>query len=408
MTKIPENKTPLFDNIRYCTRCCIPETQEGVVFDELGICRACQSSEQKIHIDWVKREKELRRILEEAKAKADGNYDCVLPLSGGKDSMFQAYVLTQVYGMKPLGVTFSHNWYSETGWYNLQNLLDKFNIDHVQFQPNRSLVNRIARKSIEVIGDSCWLCHSGIPSFVFQMAIAYKIPLMVWGESAADVSGKDSYLNQQLKFDREYFLKVSGKVSWEKLVCDYLTEKDMRPFVLPSVEEIEAVGVTGIHLGNYLFWDDERQTEFVRDHWDWKETEMEGTYKGYKSAECIMSGMHDFTCYIKRGYGRATWQASVDVRNGLLSQDEGFELIRDHDPEIPEALDYYLKSTGLSEEEFYSIMNSQKHQKLKTTDIPIKKKCHKNAEVIVPFIEQFLAKHRSRKDPREKTGVDDI
>ncbi|MEZ4822972.1 MAG: hypothetical protein R2942_11335 [Ignavibacteria bacterium] len=81
-----------------------------------------------------------------------------------------------------------------------------------------------------------------------------------------------------------------------------------------------------MHLGDYIFWDDERQMEFVRDHYDWKETEVEGTYKGYKSAECIMPGMHDYTNYLKRGYGRATYQASVDVRNGLLTREEGFEL----------------------------------------------------------------------------------
>ena len=105
--------------IRYCTRCCVPETQEGVQFDELGICTGCRSSEEKMHIDWVVREKELRTILEEAKSKSGSGYDCVLPISGGKDSFFQAHVLVKVYGLKPLAVTFNQNWVSETGFYNL-------------------------------------------------------------------------------------------------------------------------------------------------------------------------------------------------------------------------------------------------------------------------------------------------
>ena len=112
-----------FKNLRYCARCCMPETQEGVKFDELGICQACQSSEQKIHINWVDREKNLRDLLDVAKSKAGNNYDCIVPISGGKDSVYQLHVLVKVYGMKPLAVTFSHNWYSETGWYNLQNAL---------------------------------------------------------------------------------------------------------------------------------------------------------------------------------------------------------------------------------------------------------------------------------------------
>ncbi|MDD5571861.1 MAG: N-acetyl sugar amidotransferase [Bacteroidales bacterium] len=393
---------PLFESIKYCTRCCMPETQESVQFDELGKCTACQASEQKIHINWVEREKELRKILENAKATSGGNYDCILPLSGGKDSMFQAYVLTHVYGMKVLGVTFNHSWYSETGWYNLQNLLDVFNIDHVIFTPNRKLVNKLARKSLEAIGDSCWTCHSGPPAFVFRMAVAYKIPLLVWGESAADFSGKDSYKNQKLKFDRDYWLKMSGKKRWDEILDEDITEKDLQPFVIPSAEEIEKVGVFGIHLGNYIFWDDERHTEFVRDNFNWKETEIEKTYKGYKSAECMMPGVHDFTCFLKRGYGRASWHASIDVRNGLLSRDEGFELINKYDTEIPEALEYYLKITGYTEDEFYEIMKKKRMDKIKNEDLKIKNKTHKNAEVIKPYVEQLLEKHRNRKDPREK------
>ncbi|MEK7106902.1 MAG: N-acetyl sugar amidotransferase, partial [Patescibacteria group bacterium] len=139
---------PLFPHLQYCTRCCIPETQEGVAFDELGICRACQSSEQKIHINWVEREKQFSAILDDAKKKAGNNYDCIVPISGGKDSTFQLHVLTQLYGMKPLAVTFSHNWWSESGWYNLQNALETFNVDHMIFTPNRALINKIAKRSV--------------------------------------------------------------------------------------------------------------------------------------------------------------------------------------------------------------------------------------------------------------------
>ena len=100
--------------IRYCTRCCVPETQEGVNFDELGICTACRSSEEKMHIDWTAREKELRNIFEAVKVQSGDGYDCVLPISGGKDSFFQAHVLTKIYKLKPLAVTFNQNWVSET------------------------------------------------------------------------------------------------------------------------------------------------------------------------------------------------------------------------------------------------------------------------------------------------------
>jgi len=393
---------PLF-NMNYCVRCCIPETEEGHQVDDMGICRACQSSEQKMHIDWEVREKELRKILDEAKANSKNNYDCILPLSGGKDSFFQAHVLVNVYKMKPLAVTFNHNWYSETGWYNLINLLETFNLDHIMFTPNRGLVNKLAKRSLSEIGDTCWHCHSGCGAFPLQVAVNFKIPLLVYGESAAESQGRASYY-EPIKYDREYFTKVSAKKTPEQMTCDYITAKDVHPFQLPTASECE--GVTGIHLGSYIFWDGERQTEFVRDEYGWKETEIENAYKKYKSAECMMPGMHDFTCYLKRGFARATDQANIDVRNGLLTREEGFKLINNIDPLRPEALDYFLKITGMSEDEFYRVMKEQRKLPLRDTLLTVLPKSRTNAERILPFAEQLIEKHRVIETPVGNKSTD--
>ena len=353
-----------------------------------------------MHIDWVVRERELRAILEEAKAKSGTGYDCVLPISGGKDSFFQAHVLVKVYGLKPLAVTFNQNWVSETGFYNLQRCLEVFDLDHLQFTPARTLVNRLAKKSLSAIGDSCWHCHSGVGAFPLQVATRFKIPLLVWGESIAENDGRASYKRPEHKFDRDYFTKVSARLTAEEMIGGDLSAKDLHPFELPSYEEIADTGVWGLHLGDYLFWDDERQTEWIRDVYGWRETEMEGAYKGYKSAECVMAGMHDFTCYLKRGFGRSTWQASVDVRNGLLTRQEGFALVRHHDQERPQALDYYLKITGMTEAEFYDAMKQKKLEALKGIELPVHPKAKPNAEHLVPFVEQIIQKHLHQPDPR--------
>ncbi len=381
-----------FAHLQYCVRCCIPQTQEGVIFDELGVCQACQSAEQKIHIDWTQREQVLRGILDNAKAKAGNNYDCIIPISGGKDSTFQLHVLTQVYGMKPLAVTFSHNWFSETGWYNLQNSLEQFNVDHVMFTPNRRLVNKLAKHSLAGIGDSCWHCHAGVGAFPLQAAVRFNIPLLIWGESIAESSGRASYLNPVRKFDREYFTKVSAKLRPDQMVRDDVSLRDLEPFQVPSAEDCERVGVHGIHLGDYIFWDDERQTEFVRDNYAWRETQVEGSFKRYKSAECVMPGVHDLACYTKRGYGRATFHASVDVRAGLLSRDEAWDLIRANDGVRPEGLDYYLKITGMSEDEFFAALEKHRHPELKNSVIPIYPKPAKNEEELLPYPQQLQRK----------------
>lgn len=395
---------PLFSHLQYCTRCCVPETQEGVDFDEMGICRACQSSEQKIHINWVEREKQLHKILEEVKLKAGNNYDCIVPISGGKDSTFQLHVLTKMYGLKALAVTFSHNWWSESGWYNLQNSLETFNVDHIIFTPNRALINTLAKKSIERIGDTDWHNHAGLGSFPLQVAVKFKIPLLIWGESIAESSGRATYDEPVHKFDREYFIKVSAKIKADEMAGGKITARDLYPFTVPTQREIEEVGVWGIHLGDYIFWDDERQTEFLRDTYGWKETRMEGTYKRYKSVEDIMSGMHDFTCYLKRGYGRCTMQASLDVRNGLLTRDEAFSLIREYDPERPKALDYYLHATGSTEKEFYEAMEKLRVPQMVGVDIPVIPKQHPHEEILVPFSEQLIEKFNPLRKNKSQLG----
>jgi N-acetyl sugar amidotransferase len=376
-------------DLKRCTRCIMPETQEGVEFDEMGICTACQSSEQKMHINWQERRGQLAGILDKAKANAGDNYDCIIPISGGKDSFFQLHVLVKEFGLKPLAVTFSHNWFSETGYHNLMLALETFQVDHVQFTPNRALVNKLAKKSIFKIGDACWHCHSGVGAFPLQTAVRYGIPLLVWGESIAEASGRASYDTPVRKFDREYFEKVSAKVPPAAMLGDGITEQDLAPFRLPTAEQCEAIGLQGIHLGDYMFWDDEKQMEFVRDHYGWKETEIEGTYKCYKSAECIMPGVHDFACYLKRGYGRATYQASLDIRNGLMTRQEGLQIASSYDKERPHALDYFLEVTGLNEDEFHQAVDSHRHPTLNERP-PSAEKNRKHPEKLTPLPQQVL------------------
>jgi N-acetyl sugar amidotransferase len=356
------HSTDLLPGVQYCLRCCLPSTAQGLSFDEMGICQACRSSEQKIHINWVEREKNLRAILDSYRGKSPSGYDCIVPISGGKDSTFQLHILTKVYKMKVLAVTFSHNWFTETGKYNLALCLEKFNVDHVMFTPNHGLIAKLAKESLYKIGDACWHCHAGVGAFPLKAAVMYNIPLLVWGESASEGGDGRATYDEPIKFDRDYFTKISAKFYAEEMVNEEITIADVQPFVLPTYADIERVGIVGIHLGDYLFWDDERQMEFIRDTYGWKEDHVEGTYKRFKSVECRMAGLHDYMKFLKRGYGRGTDHASRDVRAGLLTREEGFALAAKHDREKPEILEWYLKYTGLDEEEFYRAMSEHREK----------------------------------------------
>ena len=371
---------PMYPTLRYCSRCCMPETNEGMQFDEMGICLACRSSEQKMHIDWTQREARLRAILDRVKVESGSNYDCMVPISGGKDSWFQLHVITRVYGLKPLAVTASHNWYSEAGKRNLQRSIEIFGVDHVMFTPSRETVNKMARASLTAIGDACWHCHTGVSSFPLHMALKFGIKLLIYGESPAEFSGRATYLNDDLydasssdfvseqcgrdnifKSDPEHWLKNSAKVPADAMVGkEGLTEKDLVMYRMPDAQALTDAGISAIFLGDYMFWDHERQTEFLVNEYGWEEDDVQGTYKRYKSVECVMPGVHDYTKFLKRGFGRGTDMASQDVRAGLLTREEGFDLARRYDAKRPDSLDQYLHLSGYTEEEFYRIMKEKR------------------------------------------------
>lgn len=381
-------------SLKYCNRCVMPETTEGIEFDENGICTACTSSEQKMHINWKERREMLESLLEKAKKDAkknDSPYDCIVPISGGKDSTYQLHVLVKVYKLRVLAVTFSHNWYSKIGFYNLVNCLEEFNVDHIQFTPNRKSVGVAARNSLKAIGDACWHCHSGVGSFPLHIAVKFKIPLLIWGESIAETSGRASHFDPVLKFDRDYFLKVSAKVSVDDFSSDKEERRMFQMFEPPTMEECIEQKVHGIHMGDFIFWDEEKQLEFITEEYGWIEDTVEGAYKGYKSVECIMPGVHDFTNYLKRGYGRATFQASNDVRQGLMGRSEALKIAHEIDQLEPAALQYFLSITGYTEEEFYKTMKELRRPQVSNSEIPIKQiQDSPKPSPKLPFVIEFI------------------
>lgn len=377
-----------FEGLKYCSKCIMPETQEGASFNEKGECIACQAQASKQQVDWDKKKKELEKILNKAKKEAGDNYDCIVPISGGKDSAWQLYTICKEYGMKPIAVTFSHNWFSKTGIYNLQNLLEQLNVDHIQFTPNRDLINRMARRSIETIGDFCYACHAGVSAFTLQVAVKWKIPLIIWGESVKEHGHQGHDYNSTIKFDRDYFQKASCKVKLEDFVCDYISMKDLEPFKLPSVEECKFLN--GIHLGDFIPWDVENQVEFIKKELKWKNRVVGGAYKKYKSIECSFAPLHDLLCVLKRGFGRATLQASQDIRDGKINREQAFYLVDKYERIESEHLHYALKTIGMTPEYFRECIEKLKHEKMKGININLEKEWRKIPEDGEPFYQRLI------------------
>ena len=336
------------DKIKYCNRCCMPETMEGITFDEFGICTPCRSSEEKMHIDWQIRQESLIKTLNNQ--KNPDYYDCLFPMSGGKDSTFQAHCLVKRYKVNPLAVTHGQNWYSFTGRYNLENCLQKFDLDHLFLSPSRSNVNKAAKKSIDAIGDACWHCHVGAGAFVIQTAVKWDLKFMIWGESIAERDGRGSYYEGE-EHSAFYNVEVSALVRAEEYHDENISKSELNQWFYPTKKEIKEKGIRYLHLGDFIFWDEEKHVEFIVNEYEWMDSKVENTFKGYKSTECVMAGVHDYFNFLKRGIGRATCEASDDVRRGLITRSEGMELAKKHDTQRPHALDFYRKITGLNEDQ---------------------------------------------------------
>ena len=334
--------------IKYCNRCCLPETMEGISFDEFGVCTPCRSSEEKMHINWEDRESGLLKTLNNHKNQK--YYDCILPISGGKDSTFQAHVLVKKYKINPLSVTHGQNWYSREGRYNLENMLQKFDLDHLFFTASRDSIKKSATKSIDAIGDACWHCHVGAGAFVIQTAVKWNLKLMIWGESIAEQDGRGSYYDQK-EHSALYNVEVSALIRAEDYDNKNIRKNELNQWYYPSEEKIKESEIRYLHLGDFIFWDEEKQVEFVAKEYEWMGSKVENAFKGYKSTECVMAGVHDYLNFLKRGVGRSTVQATEDVKRGIITRSEGMELAKQYDSQRPHALDFYMTITGLSEDD---------------------------------------------------------
>jgi hypothetical protein len=203
----------------------------GITFDELGICVPCRSSEEKMHIQWDARLNKLKSIFRE-NTSAD-YYDCMLPMSGGKDSVYQAYLLTSVHNLVPLAVTHGQNWSTIEGRYNLENSLIRFDLDHLIFIANRNTINKAAAKSIDAIGDACWHCHIGAGTFPIQTAFFWNINLTCWGESIAERDGRGSY-SSQTEASLLYNLEISAKVKAEDYADKNISSNELSSWIYPD------------------------------------------------------------------------------------------------------------------------------------------------------------------------------
>ncbi len=348
--------------MRYCTRCAYPETHPHLLtFDDQGVCSGCRVHEEKDILNWNERFEILKKLVEKYRNKDGSNYDCIVPICGGKDSFFITYIVTKLLKLNPLLVTFNEEYNTKKGIRNLARLITVFDCDHINFTTDPQIVRKIARISMKKFGDMYWHCTAGTSVFPVQTAVNFNIPLIIWGaHPLVDSVGMFSHLDmvemskkvrkEHIARARDYTSLIDGE--------EGITERDLAPFKYPSDEDIERVGVRGIYLGNFIRWDSQKQHEDMINMYGYESGEQTRTFNTYEDVHCLYcDDVHDYIKFLKFGYGRATEHSSRDIRLKRMTREEAIELIEKYDYKKPKNLNIFLKWVGMTEKEFYECID---------------------------------------------------
>ena len=361
--------------MRFCKRCVMPDTKPDLFIDKEGICNACRSYENRKEINWDKRKKELIKLVDKYRSKNNNKWDCIVPVSGGKDSTFQVIRMLQL-GLNPLCVTATTCDFTDIGKKNLENLKN-LGVDLLQFSPNPIVRRKLNRVGLLQVGDISWPEHVGIFTIPIQVAVNYKIPLLVWGENSQNEYGgpaADSKNNVLTRRWLEEFGGLLGLRVTDMVGLEGIQKKDLLPYIYPSDVELKKEGITGIFLGYYLPWDGYSNALISQGFGlHTYETTIEGSVVNYENIDNYQTGIHDFFKFLKFGFCRASDLISMHIRRGRMTRQDGVQLVEIHDGKFPweylgKSLEDILSPLDITVDEFVKICDKFTNKKLFKTD----------------------------------------
>ncbi len=354
----PEAFYGLPEQIRFCSKCVISNQRPNstvehkhtskskkttINFDADDVCDACKVAEQKhCDIDWEERRRELQALCDKYRSR-NGSYDCLVPGSGGKDSFYQTWMLKYEFGMNPLTVTWAPHVYTDWGWRNFDRWIHS-GFDNYLLTPNGRVKRLITRLAVENLFHPFQPFIFGQKSLAPKMAARFNIPLIFYGENEAEygnpiadtTSAQRDYSYFSSTDDSEIFL---GGTSIQSLRDDYgVRDADLEVYRPSNPDELRAKDIQVHYLGYYLKWHPQAAYYFAVENGGFEASpeRTPGTYSKYNSIDDRIDDLHYYTTYIKFGIGRATYDASQEVRSGDIEREEGIALIRRYDGEFPE------------------------------------------------------------------------
>lgn len=343
--------------MKYCNRCLYPENHPyGLIFDEAGVCSGCRIHEEKDTLNWDLRFEKLKKIVfENSKRISKREFDCIIPVTGGGDSYFIVHTVKNILGMNPLLVNYNSHYNTKIGIRNLANLATVFDCDIIQSTLSPALIKKITRTTIKEFGSMYWHVLAGNLTFPVQVAVKFKIPLIIWGVHPwSDQNGMFSHLDEVEMTERCRKEHPLMGISAENLLkSNIITRRDIQPFVYPYDNEIEAVGVRGIYLSNYLRWDSKAQHEKMISLYGYETAKQQRTFNNYEDVHCFHSaGLHDYLKFIKLGYSKVTDHASREIRLRRMKREEGLKMVKKYSNVVPSDMKLFLDWIEMDENEF--------------------------------------------------------
>ena len=331
--------------------------------NEEGICDACLQAESKTAIDWEERERELIDLLDKHR-RNDGHYDCLVPGSGGKDSAYQAHVLKYKYGMHPLTCTWPPILYTDYGYQNFKNWIEIGGFDNLTFKQNGKVIKLLTRLSIENLFHPFQTFILGQKNIAPKIAAKFGIDLVFYGENEAEYGNpiadnakslRDKSYHTMNNFDEMYLAGIPVNEIMEKHSVDLV---DLLTFLPLRAEEFEKNNIQIYYLGYYLKWIPQEAYYYAVENTNFQARPFrtQGTYSKYNSIDDKIDDLHYYTTHIKFGIGRATYDASQEIRNRHLTREEGQALVKRFDGEFPDRyFDEIMDYIGMDPKRFYEL-----------------------------------------------------
>jgi N-acetyl sugar amidotransferase len=351
-------------NIFWCVSCLNASTRPRISFDEDGHCNACVWSRRKSSIDWEKRETQLRTILADVK-RGKRDFDCLVPVSGGKDGSYVAQQLKEEYGLRPLTVTVRPPLELPIGKTNLENFISS-GFDHVHVSPNPEGLRSLNQIGFRDLGFPYYGWLVAIQSAVLRVASQFEIPLVFYGEDG-EVEYGGSRDSEDIPFyDVSYMKKIYLEDGYEKSISK-LRDFGHSTYWYEFPESASSSDLKVAHWSYFEQWDSYRNYLVAKEQCGLKETDdtNEGTFTNFAQNDQALYGLHAYLMYLKFGFGRATQDAGIEIRRGAMSRDQALNLVRMYDGKFPEEhRETYLEYFQIDEQDFFSILKKFTNQDL--------------------------------------------